>query len=196
MVSKDSQTWNCIKNIKSLKSCLQTYIQSCQLFKKPWSEIVSGVCHTPKPWELAALHQHTQSLLRLERKIFFSDGFSSRVSPAVVSLCNSSSVANFGTPILFGVNRMSMQRIGLQMRSLAPSTVGEFEKERTRLGPKSDFFFFLREKLDVWRECVWKHAKVCVTRRNRESWQLCILYIFSWVLGIYSARQTTEIVFL
>ena len=28
----------------------------------------------------------------------------------------------------------------LQMRSLAPSTVREFEKERTRLGPKSDFF--------------------------------------------------------
>ena len=28
----------------------------------------------------------------------------------------------------------------LQVRSLAPSTVGEFEKERKRLGPKSDFF--------------------------------------------------------
>ena len=28
----------------------------------------------------------------------------------------------------------------LQMRSLALSAVGEFEKERTRLGPKSDFF--------------------------------------------------------
>ena len=34
-----------------------------------------------------------------------------------------------------------MQRIGLQMRSLAPYTVGEFAKEQTRLGPKSDFFF-------------------------------------------------------
>ena len=34
----------------------------------------------------------------------------------------------------------------------AVSTVGEFEKERTRLGPKSDFFW--REKLDVWRESV------------------------------------------
>ena len=45
-----------------------------------------------------------------------------------------------------GVNR------ALQMRSLARSTVGEFEKERTRLGPKSDFFW--REKLDVWRESV------------------------------------------
>ena len=44
------------------------------------------------------------SLLRLEMKILFSDGLSSRVSPAVFSLCNSSSVANFGTPILFGVN--------------------------------------------------------------------------------------------
>ena len=33
-----------------------------------------------------------------------------------------------------GVNR------ALQMRSLALSTVGEFEKERTRLGTKSDFF--------------------------------------------------------
>ena len=41
---------------------------------------------------------------------------------------------------LLGVNKMSMQRIGLQMRSLAPATLGEFEKERTRLGPKSDFF--------------------------------------------------------
>ena len=54
---------------------------------------------------------------------------------------------------LLGVNKMSMQRIGLQMRSLAPATLGEFEKERTRLGPKSDFIFW-REKLDVWRECV------------------------------------------
>ena len=34
-------------------------------------------------------------------------------------------------------------------------------------------FFFCRDKLDVWRESVWKHAKACVTRRNRESWQLC-----------------------
>ena len=37
-----------------------------------------------------------------------------------------------------------MQRIGLQMRSLAPYTVGEFAKEQTRLGPKSDFFFSVR----------------------------------------------------
>ena len=37
-----------------------------------------------------------------------------------------------------------MQRIGLQMLSLAPSTVGEFEKERTRLGPKSELFFAVR----------------------------------------------------
>ena len=37
---------------------------------------------------------------------------------------------------LLGVNKMSMQRIGLQMRSLAPATLGEFEKERTRIGPK------------------------------------------------------------
>ena len=50
---------------------------------------------------------------------------------------------------LLFVNKMSMQRIGLKMRSLAPFTVGEFEKERTPLGPKSD-----REILDVWRECV------------------------------------------
>src|SRR4029434_10571364 len=75
-------------------------------------------------------------------KIFFSDGFCSRVSPAVVSLCNSSAVAI--TSGLSGENRMSMQRIGLQMRSLAPYTVGEFAKERTRLGPKSDFFFSVR----------------------------------------------------
>ena len=44
----------------------------------------------------------------------------------------------------------------------------KLEKERTRLGPKSDFF------LDVWRESVWKHAQACVTRRNRESWQLTV----------------------
>ena len=35
-----------------------------------------------------------------------------------------------------------MQRIGLQMRSLAPYTFGEFAKEQTPLGPKSDFLFF------------------------------------------------------
>ena len=40
-----------------------------------------------------------------------------------------------------------MQRIGLQMRSLAPSIVGEFEKERTRLCPKSEFFFAVRNWL-------------------------------------------------
>ena len=38
-----------------------------------------------------------------------------------------------------------MQRIGLQWRFSAPSTVGEFEKERTSLGPRSDVF--LLEKL-------------------------------------------------
>ena len=38
-----------------------------------------------------------------------------------------------------GASAPSVNR-ALQMCSLAPSTVGEFEKERTRLGPKSDFF--------------------------------------------------------
>ena len=33
--------------------------------------------------------------------------------------------------------------------------------------------FFLRDKLDVWHG-MWKHAKAWVTRRNHESWQLCI----------------------
>ena len=65
--------------------------------------------------------------------------------------------------------RFSLHR-ALQMRSLAPSTVGEFEKERT----DQNQIFFWREKLDVWRESVWKHAKACVTQRSRESWQLWI----------------------
>ena len=41
----------------------------------------------------------------------------------------------------------------LQMRSLALSTVGEFEKERTRLGPKSDFFFGVRNWMCGVRAC-------------------------------------------
>src|SRR4029434_9455021 len=48
------------------------------------------------------------------------------------------------SPEAFGESRMSMQRIGLQMRFLAPFTVREFEKERTRLGPKSDYSFGVR----------------------------------------------------
>src|SRR4029434_758779 len=48
------------------------------------------------------------------------------------------------SPEAFGESRMSMQRIGLQMLSLAPFTVREFEKERTRLGPKSVYSFGVR----------------------------------------------------
>ena len=67
------------------------------------------------------------------------------------------------------LNRMSTQRIGRQWRHLPSEFVNL--KEQTSLSPRSDFF--LREKLDVWRECVWKQAKGCVTRLKRESWQLC-----------------------
>ena len=41
----------------------------------------------------------------------------------------------------------------LQMRSLALSTVGEFEKERTLLGTKSDFFFGVRNWMCGVRAC-------------------------------------------
>ena len=40
-------------------------------------------------------------------------------------------------------------------------------------------YYFLREKLDVWRECVWKHAKAYVTWRNRACWQLCMNHMIS-----------------
>src|SRR4029434_6353805 len=73
-------------------------------------------------------------------KIFFSDSlpeFLPRLSLFVTLLLSLTSG-------LLGVNKMSMQRIGLQMRSLAASTVGEFKKEQRRLGPKSDFFFCVR----------------------------------------------------
>ena len=78
----------------------------------------------------------------------------------------------------------------LQMRSLAPSTVGEFEKERTRLGPKSDFFLAVR-KLDVWRESVWKHAKACVTRRK--PWELAALVQLSSVDNNYASLNIRHI---
>ena len=39
------------------------------------------------------------------------------------------------------------------LRSLALSTVGEFEKERTRLGPKSDLFFGVRNWMCGVRAC-------------------------------------------
>ena len=46
--------------------------QSCQLLKKPWSDILSGVCHTAKPWELAALRQwhflHATDTKNLQKK--------------------------------------------------------------------------------------------------------------------------------
>ena len=35
-------------------SHMHSHLQSCQHLKKPWSEILSGVCHTAKPWELDA----------------------------------------------------------------------------------------------------------------------------------------------
>ena len=59
----------------------------------------------------------------------------------------------------------------LQMRSLALSTVGEFEKERTRLGPKSDFFL-------AWEiGCVaWEHVKTCKSVwHTAKPWELAAL---------------------
>ena len=66
--------------------------------------------------------------------------------------------------------RFSLHR-ALQMRSLAPSTVGEFEKERTRLGPKSDFFL-------AWEiGCVaWERVKTCKSVcHTAKPWELAAL---------------------
>lgn len=69
-------------------------------------------------------------------EIFFSEGFSSRDSPAVVSLrCNYFSVANFG------MKTMSMQQIWLQTRSLAPS--GRL-KRKEGMRPQNLMFFSVR----------------------------------------------------
>ena len=84
-------------------------------------------------------------------KIFFSDGFSSWVSVFVTLLLSLTSG-------LFGVNRMSMQRIGLQMRSVSA---------------QNQIIFFCVTNWMCGVRYVWKHAKACVTQRNRESWQLC-----------------------
>ena len=54
-----------------------------------------------------------------------------------------------------------------------------------------NLIFFCREKLYVWRESVWKHAKACVTQRNRESWQLWC----SWVLLTTTMRRLTYVTY-
>ena len=48
----------------------------------------------------------------------------------------------------------------------------KLEKERTRLGPKSDFFFGVRNWMCGVRAC--ENMQKRVTRRNRESWQLTV----------------------
>ena len=76
-----------------------------------------------------------------------------------------------------GVNR------ALQMRSLALSTVGEFEKERTRLGPKSDFFL-------AWEiGCVaWERVKTCKSVcHTAKPWELAALPLSAWVFCGYSS---------
>ena len=61
----------------------------------------------------------------------------------------------------------------LQMRSLALSTVGDFEKERMRLGPKSDFF--LAREIG----CVaWERVKTCKSVcHTAKPWELAALLI-------------------
>ena len=63
------------------------------------------------------------------------------------------SLARRGASTLQRFNASAPGDRALQMRSLALSTVGEFEKERTRLGPKSDFFFGVRNWMCGVRAC-------------------------------------------
>ena len=72
----------------------------------------------------------------------------------------------------------------LQMRSLALSTVGEFEKERTRLGPKSDFFL-------AWEiGCVaWERVKTCKSVcHTAKPWELAALsLLLEGIMGAFFA---------
>ena len=61
-------------------------------------------------------------------------------------------------------NRLNTKTIG--------AALGAGRLKRNEHVSDQNQIFFWREKLDVWRESVWKHAKACVTRQNRESWQL------------------------
>ena len=75
------------------------------------------------------------------------------------------------------------------MRSLALSTVGEFEKERTRLGPKSDFFL-------AWEiGCVaWERVKTCKSMcHTAKPWELdayLIIYI-GWPDVLFSPDMSS-----
>ena len=82
-----------------------------------------------------------------------------------------------------GVNR------ALQMRSLALSTVGEFEKERTRLGPKSHFFL-------PWEiGCVaWERVKTCKSVcHTAKPWELAALVQLSSVDNNYASLNIRHI---
>ena len=68
-----------------------------------------------------------------------------------------------------GVNR------ALQMRSLALSTVGEFENERTCLGPKSDFFFGVRNLMCGVRACENMQKRVSHGKTVRVSSSVIIM---------------------
>ena len=77
----------------------------------------------------------------------------------------------------------------LQMRSLALSTVGEFEKERTRLVPKSDFFL-------AWEiGCVaWERVKTCKSVcHTAKPWELAALVQLSSVDNNYASLNIRHI---
>ena len=82
-----------------------------------------------------------------------------------------------------GVNRE------LQMRSLALSTVGEFEKERTHLGPKSDFLLAWEIGCVAW-ECVKTCKSVCHTEKP---WELAALVQLSSVDNNYASLNIRHI---
>ena len=77
----------------------------------------------------------------------------------------------------------------LQMRSLALSTFGEFEKERTCLSPKSDFFL-------AWEiGCVaWERVKTCKSVCHMaKPWELAALVQLSSVDNNYASLNIHHI---
>ena len=77
------------------------------------------------------------------------------------------------------------------MRSLALSTVGEFQKERTRLGPKSDFFFGVRNWMCGVRACGNMQKRVSHGETVRvgssviRSYDPVMVCVFSVILACY-----------
>ena len=179
--------------LKDVLSCVLLWkIRAAELptFKKTLEWDLSGVCHTAKPWELDAY-----LIIYIGwPDVLFSPDMSSFQDLKNASGRDSKNIRDFASSdicVSLGLSQTSYYAL----TSFGKRIFGDYGTSQTVLEASTWSTLILRHHLmpgvitltikvitpfipvsylfhKNTRESVWKHAKACVTRRNRESWQL------------------------